>query len=267
MRVISCGGGRQSSALVVLAAQGKIGVVDAALFANVGDDSEHPATLAYVHDHLKPWSDSHGLPFHVLHKTLRDGTTETLLGRLTRPGSKSIPIPVRMSATGPPGHRSCTADFKIRVIGKWLKAHGASTGNPADVLIGFASDEAHRVSNRADPWEVPAYPLLDLRLNTEDCKRLVESVGLPTPPRSACYFCPFHSSDMWSRMRRDEPVLFHKAADLERALNVTRVDQGRDPVYLSRHGRPLDQAVETEQEGFAFGAPDTDTCDEGHCWT
>ena len=45
MKVISYGGGVQSTAMLVLANQGAIDSVDAALFSNVGDDSEHPATL------------------------------------------------------------------------------------------------------------------------------------------------------------------------------------------------------------------------------
>lgn len=47
LRTISYGGGVQSTALVVLAAQG---VIDypVALFSNVGDDSEYPATIDYV---------------------------------------------------------------------------------------------------------------------------------------------------------------------------------------------------------------------------
>ena len=44
IRAISFGGGVQSTALLVLASQGKIDF-RTFLFANVGDDSEHPATL------------------------------------------------------------------------------------------------------------------------------------------------------------------------------------------------------------------------------
>jgi hypothetical protein len=52
-RVVSYGGGVQSNALLVLAAQGRIDY-RRFLFANVGDDSEHPATLRYVRDVALP---------------------------------------------------------------------------------------------------------------------------------------------------------------------------------------------------------------------
>ena len=47
LRVVSYGGGVQSTALLVLAAQGRVDF-RVFLMANTGDDSEHPATLRYV---------------------------------------------------------------------------------------------------------------------------------------------------------------------------------------------------------------------------
>jgi hypothetical protein len=67
-RAISYGGGVQSTAMVVLAATGVI-EADVALFCNVGDDSEHPATLAYVRDVTIPWAAERGLTIHELHNT------------------------------------------------------------------------------------------------------------------------------------------------------------------------------------------------------
>jgi hypothetical protein len=269
MRVISYGGGVQSTALVVLATQGKIGHVDAALFANVGDDSEHPNTVRYVREVAIPWAAERGLKVHELKKTTRGRGLETLYGRLSREGSRSVPIPVRMSDTGAPGTRSCTADFKIRVIAKWLKAHGVSGENPARVLIGFSTDECHRVSNRrASDDETPEHPLLDLNMHREDCKRLIERAGLPVPPKSACYFCPFHRPTVWARMRRDEPDLFWKSVALERLLNERRDTLKRDHVYLTRFGKPLDEAIQEEQPELDFGTgPGAESCDEGYCWT
>ncbi|XRQ07579.1 hypothetical protein ACN3XK_65600, partial [Actinomadura welshii] len=188
IRAFSYGGGWQSTAALVLAAQGRIDF-STFLFANVGDDSEHPATLRYIRDHAAPYAAAHGIDLRELHRIRRDGTTETLYGRLTREGSRSIPIPVRMS-NGAPGTRSCTADFKIRVIGRWLKAHGASPANPATIAIGISLDEIHRANTRRhEPYERIVYPLLDLGIRRTDCPRIIRSADLPLPPKSACWFC------------------------------------------------------------------------------
>ena len=266
LRVISYGGGVQSTALIILATQGKLGKVDAALFSNVGDDSEHPATIAYVRDVAVPWAADRGLTIHELKRHTRDGQVETLWGRLMKEGSRSLPIPVRMS-NGAPGTRSCTADFKIRVIAKWLKAHGATETEPADTLIGFSTDEMGRSGNRrAFPYETPVYPLLGLGLSRGDCAQVIRDAGLPVPPKSACFFCPFHDKRAWSEQRRDEPELFRRSVLLEDTLNARRDVLGKDHVFLSRYGRPLAEVV-TEAQTPLFAADGPESCDDGYCWT
>ena len=267
---ISYGGGVQSTAMLVLAVQGKLGYkIDAALFANVGDDSEHPASLAYVKDIATPWASEHGIPVHTLVRVRRDGTEETLLGRLLKEGSRSLPIPIRMS-NGAPGNRSCTADFKIAVIGKWLKANGASAENVATVCIGISTDEIQRVGNKKiAPYERPVYPLIELGLNRSDCQQVIARAGLPVPGKSSCYFCPYHRPSTWAEMRRDEPDLFDKSVALERILNERRDLLGKDHVWLTRFNKPLDQAVSEAQQMlplFATG-PEMEACDSGYCWT
>lgn len=264
LEVFSFGGGWQSMAALVLAARGEL-PFRTFLFANVGNDSEHPATLAYIDQHATPFAVAHGIALHTLTRTRRDGSTETLYGRLTRPGSRSLPIPVRMS-NGAPGTRSCTADFKIRVIGRWLKAHGATADNPATVGIGITLDEIERVNaRRCEPHERITYPLLDLRIRRTDCPRIIRSAGLPVPPKSACWFCPFHRITTWADMRRTDPDLFDRACALEALLNARRAELGKDPVWLTRYAAPLAEVVPTDDTlPLDFG---DGTCDSGWCFT
>ena len=225
IRSISYGGGVQSSAMIVLAVQGKIDA-NVALFANVGDDSEHPATLDYVRNVMQPWATERGLPVHELQRVMRDGSTRTLWQDLTR-DSRTINIPVRMD-NGAPGNRNCTHTYKVQVVGKWLKANGASADDPAIVNIGISTDEIIRVGNKkAMPYEQPAYPLIDLGLDRQDCQDVIAAAGLPVPPKSSCFFCPFHRPLMWAEMRRDEPELFDKSVELERTLNERRERLGK----------------------------------------
>lgn len=266
LTVISYGGGVQSTAMLVLAAHGALGFnVDAALFANVGDDSEHPATIEYVRDVAIPWAAERGITVHELHRVRRDGTTETLYGRLTREGSRSLPIPVRMS-NGAPGTRSCTADFKIRVVGKWLKEHGANEKDRATVCIGISVDEIHRANNRrSEKHERVVYPLLDLGHRRSDCMRIIADAGLPVPPKSACFFCPFHRRSKWQEMRIQEPELFNKAADLEDLLNKRRDELGKDHVYMTALGAPLREVIPAGAQMLPLSEDDSGGCDGGWC--
>jgi hypothetical protein len=299
--VLSYGGGVQSTALLVLAGTGQLDI-DAALFANVGDDSEHPATLQYLREIAIPWATERGVAVHMLNRVRRNGACETLWGRLTKTGSRSLPIPVRMS-NGAPGPRSCTSDFKIRVIGRWLKAHGATADTPATVCIGISVDEIHRANTRrSEPHERVTYPLLDLRMTRLDCGRLIaqqplstqhavrlrpiadtfgsfvatqlrrsDFTRLPIPPKSSCFFCPFHRPTTWAAMRAEEPELFERSCYLEDTLNTRRAALGKDPVYLTRFNKPLRTVVDPGVQLLPLEAIDRGIddggCDSGWCAT
>jgi hypothetical protein len=249
----------------VLSAQGKIDF-PTHLFANVGDDSEHPDTLHYVREVSMPYAAAHGVELVELRRIRRDGTPTTLLETLTRPGSRSLRIPVRMD-NGAPGTRSCTVMFKLEVIARWHREHGATAEHPATVGIGFSVDEIERVGNaRPRPREVVTYPLLDLGLRRSDCVRIIERAGLAVPPKSACWFCPMHRPSTWSEMRRDRPDLFERACDLEDLLNARRDTLGRDHVYLTRFARPLRDAIGEAQPTLFDADGWGGSCDEGVCF-
>jgi len=272
--VVSYGGGVQSTALLVLAAERRIDF-RTFLIANVGEDSEDPLTLAYVREHAMPYAAAHGIALHELHRVRQRGVVagqiETLYGRLTRDGSRSLPIPVRMS-NGAPGSRSCTTTYKIEVIGQWLKAHGATAEDPATVGVGISLDEIERVNNRRDnPYERTVYPLLDHAppLRRNDCIRIIQAAGLPVPPKSSCWFCPFHRPSTWAEMRRDRPELFQRACDLERLLNDRRDDLDKDHVFLTRFNKPLADAIPAAQDMLPLlDQPGDDDvgCDNGVCF-
>ncbi len=264
LRFFSFGGGVQSTAALVLAARREIDFPHFVM-ANVGDDSEHPATLSYVRDVAVPYAQAHGISLHLLDRHRRDGAVETLWARLTREGSRSLPIPVRMS-NGAPGTRSCTADFKIRVTGRWARQQGAREGDPATVGIGISVDEIHRANNRrTESHERIVYPLLDLRLRRADCLRIIDSAGLPVPRKSACFFCPFHRPSAWQDMARETPELFEKSCQLEDLLNERRTRLGKDPVFLTRFGVPLRHAIITSQDPLPADPADG-LCDSGWCF-
>lgn len=139
---------------------------------------------------------------------------------------------------------------------------------------GISRDEWHRAHNRRDqPGQQVVYPLLDLHLDRADCAGIIRSAGLPVPPKSSCWFCPFYRPSAWAEMRRDRPTLFDRAVALESLLNQRRTELGKDPVFLTRFNRPLDDAIAAAQDtlpglnSVEQSAPEDDTtCDNGACW-
>lgn len=261
LRVFSHGGGAQSIAVLVLAAQGRL-AYDAFLFCNVGEDSENPKTLEYHRDVAVPFASEHGLHLVELHRVMRGGETRSLREQV-RAFPKSIPIPVRLQGGGF-GNRNCTSRYKIEVVARWTRQHGATSEDPAACGIGISMDELHRASTvERVAHHVTEYPLLDLRLSRSDCRRIIAEAGLPQPSKSSCWFCPFQSLEDRRRQRANEPEVFAEAVALEREVNEHRLALGRDEVWLSSLMRPLDELP--DQLGM-FDETEA-TCDAGSCFT
>lgn len=259
LRTFSFGGGVQSMAVLVLAAQGHVNY-DAFLFSNVGDDSENPGTLEYYRTVAAPYAAANGIELVELRKTTHDKPV-TLYEHITG-DNRSVKLPIYLS-TGAPGSRNCTTDWKIDVIARWLKQHGASAANPAIVGLGISTDEIHRARTHSGiVWQTLEYPLIDLGMSRRDCVRLIQDARLPVPPKSSCWFCPFHRQREWQDMRREQPELFSKAVALERRINDKRQAIGKDIVYLHRSLHPLDQAI-----GLQLAFEYDDHCESGYCLT
>ena len=269
--MFSSGNGTQSVAVMVLQALDKLPVpYDIFAFANVGADSENPATLEYTEKYIKPFLADHGIAFWEMQKKYKK-QVDTLVQALYR-DTRSIIIPARMSGSGALGNRNCTDDYKIEVIDRAIRSLKYIH---AVVGLGISTDEITRVKDTE--WhefygkqkigfvKKREYPLIDLRMNRAACKEIITSVGLPLPPKSSCYFCPFHKRAEWIEMKRETPDLFQKAVDVERQINKKRVDIGRDGLFLHPDLVPLDQAVGAQPRLI----PDEidDVCDTGYCMT
>lgn len=241
-RIFSFGGGVQSTAVLVLQAQEKLAEpYNAFVFSNVGADSENPATLEYIEKHAKPFAEAHGIRFVEVAKRDRKGDPVTLMDAIMS-DNRSVPIPARMS-NGAPGNRTCTTDFKIRVVDRWICEQ---SWERVVVGIGISMDEMHRMRDQEwhDTESVASkrprklgffkkreYPLIDLRLSRAQCHALIAEAGLPTPPKSSCFFCPFMRRNEWIALKRDSPELFEEAVQVEKFINAKRGVSEKDSVY------------------------------------
>jgi hypothetical protein len=259
--VFSCGGGVQSTAALVLAAQGKI-PYRTFIFANVGDKAESPHTVAYIQSVLKPYAEQHGIEWVDVCKVNRKGEPVDLYDDCTgNPNSVSIPLHYEH---GGMGFRNCTTKWKIEPIAKWIR-HNA----PGCVLgVGISTDEPQRARPARDnDGYSKAYPLIELGIDRLACLRIVEAEGLPRPPKSSCWFCPYHTTDAWTIRKREDPELFAKAVDLEAILSEKSVSLGKDPGFLTRHGRPLSKCITNQLSVFPEWLDEQDMCESGHCMT
>jgi hypothetical protein len=268
-RVFSYGGGVQSFAVLAMQARGELpNPFDAFVMANVGDDSENPATLKHLYEVALPLAQSAGVRLEIVRKVTHIRPGETLYQNIMGVESKMVRFPVYQKGKMP-FRKVCTANFKIEPINNWIKLQGHAR---VELGIGFSTEEAYRVERKPKDWHdaggferLYVYPLIEAQLSRIHAMAYIESTGLPVPAKSACWFCPFTKRTEWIEMRRNDPEQFQAAVDMERAINEKRIALGGTPVYIHRDCLPLDQAVGEQATLFdLFEDTDTD-CETGYC--
>ena len=236
LKAVSYGGGVQSTALLVMAARKQIDF-PLFIFANTGDDSEHPHTLDYVRNVAKPYAEKNGIE---LVEVKNPGPTLFEASAGEGEATKSnLPLPM-FGETGLM-NRTCTAEWKIKVVAKELRKRGCSAKNPAQVALGISFDEIQRAKGEGyrDPRnkvQSHTYPLLLHFMTRNDCRSMIAAEGLPEPGKSACYFCPFTHLEGWQRLRSEQPQLFENAVRLEQSYQDRLKAKGKPLQWITAAG-------------------------------
>ena len=248
-QVWSSGGGVQSTAIAAMICAGKLPKPDLAVIADTG--REYTPVFEYINAVVIPALWRSGVELHIAPHSL--ATVDLWSGK----DGDTLVIPAFTDQAGQRGKlpKYCSQEWKTRVVQRFCRQHGITD---ADQWIGFTIDEMERmrVYREGASWQ-HVYPLIDARMTRGDCLALIERMGWPPPPRSACWMCPFRSDDEWRLMLDESPGDFQLAVDFERAA------QKRDPnVFLHRSCKPLD-TVDFEGEPDLFSKP----CNAGGCFT
>lgn len=253
--------------------------LDGAIFA---DTQAEPESVYRWLDTLEGFVKAAPYPFPIHRVTAGSLETDTLRLRTSgKTGQKYVRAlvpaffanPETRSGRGLLG-RKCTAEYKVRRLKiaqrKLAKVPNARKGVARAVsvitYVGISWDEVHRMKASEDDWNEIRWPLVDRKMTRDDCKDWMFVMGYPEPPRSACYFCPFHSDGEWLRLKHHEPAEFQKAVEFDAKLrNLAQQATGSaklaGDVFLHSSLKPLDQ-VEFKDEDFRdqFGNECTGLC-------
>ncbi len=271
LRVLSLGAGVQSTTMALMAAHGEIGPMpDCAVFADTGWEPRA------VYDHLDWLRSPNVLPFPVHIVSGGDLRADLLAGacgerwasipaftRTVTPAGTELPVydendegeavvvGSRIVATDQVGigmiRRQCTGDYKIVPIRRTVRSLLGIAGKRspavpvAEQWIGISLDEAIRMKPSFEAWQINRWPLIEMGMTRQHCLRWLARHDYPTPPKSACIGCPFHSDDRWRAMRDHDPNAWADAVAVDRAIR-TGFRGIRGEVYLHRSAVPLDQA-------------------------
>jgi hypothetical protein len=142
--------------------------------------------------------------------------------------------------------RQCTTEYKIVPIRRKIRELAGIAGRRSpktpvvEQWIGISLDEVIRMKPSFEPWWTNRWPLIERNMTRQNCLRWLERHHYPTPPKSACIGCPFHSDAHWRRMRNTDPVAWADAVAVDRAVR-TGFRGIRGEVFLHRTAMPLEE--------------------------
>lgn len=235
LRVLSLGGGIQSTTLALLAAHGEIGPMpDLAIYAPVGDAEA-------TREHIRWLASGNVLPFPVVE--LEEAAVplrQAIQNRVEQSGrSVSIPVFLEGKKRGQ-DRRQCTREYKVdRLNAKQRELLGFKPrqripSGSAEVWIGFSTEEVVRAGAAFEGWAVNRFPLLEERMSINNCVAWLRRKGYPIPPRSKCTFCPYRTNAEWRWLQENDPAAWADAIAIDEAIRDTPGTRSRSFLHADR---------------------------------
>jgi hypothetical protein len=250
----SYGGGTQSVAIAVLIAQGRLPKPEMIVIADTSREASE--TWEYLDNHVTPLLGSVGLKVNIAPHSLSYvdlySNGELLIPAYTKHGMLQT---------------FCSSEWKAKVVQRYLRGGGYGPKKPVLTWIGISLDEKRRAKPSSLQWQKLHWPLLfDVPLRRAECRQIVLDAGLPEPPKSSCWKCPYRRDSQWKRLKDLYPDDFEKACQIDEQIRYEDIMSGGDGLWLHESRKPL------REVDFKVTLPvhplfqDTTGCDSGQCW-
>ena len=254
LRVISLGGGVQSTVMSLMAARGMFPESpDCAIFADTGWEPKQ------VYSNIEWLKTELPFPLHVVTRKPRN-LLEACEDGTEASGYPGMSPPVFVKGEKKRGitWRQCTLDFKIvpmKVKIRELLGVGPRARIPSGAVeqwLGISLDEVTRVKPSRDKYIRLRWPLIEKELTRKHCRAwFAENYPGRILPRSACVGCPYHSTREWAEVRKADPEMFERTVQLDKSLRSGRNIGLTLPAYLHQRCLPLDEAVDEDEKNLA----------------
>lgn len=259
IHVLSLGAGVQSTAVYLLAMEGKVRL-DAAVFADTQDEP------VAVYEHLA-WLQGLGGPGGpVIHVATKGKLSQSLTtvesakyGKRTR--FAAVPFFTR-KPDGEIGQtrRQCSKEYKVEVVERCIRRtilglqprQRVPKHTAVHQYIGISIDEARRSIGVKKRVKLAHFPLMEMGWTRADCSRYLASRVPHEVPRSACVYCPFHSDAEWMRVRA-VPEDWALALRVDEALRVEGAIVNRNmdaQMFAHRTCKPLAEVEFRHEKQF-----------------
>ncbi len=276
-RFLSLGAGVQSSALALMITKGEIPAVEAGIFADTGAEPE--AVYKWL-----DWLKSE-VSFPIYRAKIGDLYWHTLWFLNNMPlvdDGLSIPFFTKTNTKRGIGMmvRQCTYNYKILPVTmkirnllnvkKHKKINKKIGDQGIDLLLGISYDEALRMKQNKNKYFNNIYPLVDLKINRQDCIDWIKKNYNKTPPRSSCIFCPYHSNKEWLKIKENKND-WDKLVKFDRGLRDNkdwwgqgkRNIKNKNNLYLHHSCKPIEEVDFKIKDDNKSNL--TNACEEGYC--
>lgn len=207
LRVLSLGGGVQSTTLALMSERGDLPKLDCAIFSDTEGEAEK------VYRWIEWLRTQVSFPIHrVSAGNLWASATKVRIAKTTGAAyiETALPVYTQEGLRRGMGQRHCTQDFKIipierelrRLLG--LKRVRAKMGRLVELWIGISTDESIRMKPSWRGFIRHRWPLIESHMSRTDCKTWMRERHYPEAPRSACTYCPFHDDNEWLDLTLEE---------------------------------------------------------------
>jgi hypothetical protein len=255
--VLSYGGGRQTVAICVLIAQGKLPRPERIVCADTGREAS--STWAYLEAHVAPLLATVGLKVEIAGHDLATQDLWDVNGDVLIP---AYTAEAKMRTF-------CSNQWKVRPVRRYLRSLGYGPDRPVRVWLGISTDEVGRAKPSDAAWHQNHFPLLfDVPMNKRECVSLVVAAGLPEPPRSSCWMCPHRADAEWLAL---SPVDRVKANALDAEIRSRDITNGNGGIWLHKSRKPLAELSDADLTRPTeilplFGEPGQEECESGYCF-
>jgi len=224
VEIFSSGGGTQSAAITALIVQGKLPKPD--FVCIVDTERERQTTWDYLDAVIRPALLTLGIEVHRIRKS-EWGTMPEHGRDWQSHNGNTVLVPVFTDQTGETGKLPgfCSKTWKVETQDRYMRNSLGVPTKDQRRWIGFSLDESRRAVRMMKGDEYKAglirFPLIhDVPLRRQAAIAVVEKMGWPAPPRSACWLCPNHGDHEWRDLMANAPGEFASACALEKEVQA-----------------------------------------------
>lgn len=187
-----------------------------------------------------------------------------------------------------PIRRQCTSDFKIEIVAGGIRKHlGVKKLQRHSVRIhqGITTDELRRAKKAGlypdKKFRVNHYPFIGMYANVTDQRykwvdysrqKLIDEIfkkyDFKIPPKSSCFFCPFHDLEYWEEIYHKWPVQWELACALDDKIRNYNYNDSFEsgPFYLYKGLIPLRVIDFDKERKKPSSALSLIGCESGFCF-